>query len=531
MKAFVAQESGAAGVLLYSDPMEDGWVKGEAYPDGPWRPASGVQRGSIGYLFEFPGDPTTPGASTPGLPEAQRTPPQQSPAMPKIPPAPLSYHDAWPILQHLAGPSSPRGWQGALPFTYHLGPGPVRVRLHLKQNYAFRTIWDVIGKVNGSQWADEWVVAGNHRDAWVYGAADPGSGTVALLEMVHGIGQLLKTGWRPKRTILFCSWDAEEEGLIGSTEWAEQNAERLANAVAYFNTDVAVSGTNFIAAAVPSLKQFIRDISKAVPSPQSDGSAMTVYDAWIASARQAREQPDPFDEARKAPEAPASSDVPVSNLGSGSDYGAFLDHLGVPSADFGSSGSYGVYHSVFDNFAWFKKFIDPHFLYEQQQARFWGLEVLRMADAEALPYDYEEYGREVHAYLKNAQKKARQQFAAKAPSFEAALATAQAFLAAGTAIQRAQADPPADPTALNRALRQAARGFLVPEGLPGRPWFKHAIYAPGQYTGYAAVVLPGVNEAIDKGDLATTESALRAVTAAIERATQALNLSGDRVIR
>ena len=425
-------------------------------------------------------------------------------------------------LQNLAGPLSPRGWQGALPFTYHVGPGPVRVRLHLKQDYAFRTIWNVIGKIRGSQWEDEWVVAGNHRDAWVYGAADPGSGTAALLEMVHGIGQLLKAGWRPQRTILFGSWDAEEQGLIGSTEWAEQNAARLANAVAYFNTDVAVSGTNFSAAAVPSLKQFIREISKAVPSAQGGAPTMTMYDAWSASARQAREQPNPFDEARRSPAAQTSSDVPVGDLGSGSDYAAFLEHLGVPAADFGSSGSYGVYHSVFDNFAWFTKFIDPQFAYERQQARFWGLEILRMADAEALPYDYEEYGRELHAYLESAQKKAQQKFAAKAPSFEAALSAAQAFLAAGAAIRRTQADPPAHATALNHALLQAEHGFLLPEGLPGRPWFKHAIYAPGQYTGYAAVVLPGVNEAIDKGDVAATDSALQAVTAAIERATQTL---------
>ncbi|MGH9499381.1 MAG: M28 family peptidase, partial [Terriglobales bacterium] len=262
VKALVAQEHGAAGLIIYSDPADDGWRRGDKYPDGPWRPTTGVQRGSIGYMFEFPGDPTTPGiASVPSLPDSKRTPPQQSAQVPRIPTTPLSYGDAWPILEHLAGPDSPREWQGALPFTYHVGPGPVKVKMHLKQDYQFRTIWDVIGRVPGVDSPDEWVVAGNHRDAWVYGAVDPNSGTAAMLEAVHGLGALLKQGWRPKRRIVIASWDAEEEGLIGSTEWCEQHANHLVHAVAYFNTDVGVAGPNFNADAVPSLKPFIRDIT------------------------------------------------------------------------------------------------------------------------------------------------------------------------------------------------------------------------------------------------------------------------------
>ena len=242
VKVFVAQEHGAAGVILYSDPADDGWRRGDKYPKGPWRPDTGVQRGSVGYMFEFPGDPTTPGvASVPSLPDAKRISPEQSPQLPKIPVTPLSYHDVSPMLEHLGGPLSPREWQGALPFTYHVGPGPVRVKMSLKQDYQFRTIWDVIGRVRGSELPDEWVVAGNHRDAWVYGAVDPNSGTAAMLEAVHGIGGLLKSGWKPKRTVVFGSWDAEEEGLIGSTEWAEQHESDLARASAYFNMDVAVS--------------------------------------------------------------------------------------------------------------------------------------------------------------------------------------------------------------------------------------------------------------------------------------------------
>ena len=244
VKAFVAQEHGAAGVIIYSDPADDGWRHGDKYPQGPWRPDTGVQRGSIGYMFQYPGDPTTPGiASVPSLEESKRTPPEQAAQLPRIPTTPLSYADAWPILEHLGGPDSPREWQGSLPFTYHVGPGPAKVKIHLKQDYRLRTIWDVIGRVRGSELPDEWVVAGNHRDAWVYGAVDPNSGTAAMLESVHGIGELLKSGWKPKRTIVFGSWDGEEEGLIGSTEWGEQHETELANAVAYFNMDVAVSGS------------------------------------------------------------------------------------------------------------------------------------------------------------------------------------------------------------------------------------------------------------------------------------------------
>jgi N-acetylated-alpha-linked acidic dipeptidase len=228
VKVFIAQEHGAAGVLIYSDPADDGWRRGDKYPDGPWRPDTGVQRGSVGFMFEFPGDPTTPGvASLPSLPDSQRISPQDSAQMPKIPVTPISYHDAWPILQHLSGPDSPREWQGSLPFTYHVGAGPSRVKLHLKQDYQFRTLWDVVGRVKGTDLPDELVVAGNHRDAWVYGAVDPNSGTAAMLESVHGVGELLKSSWKPRRSIIFCSWDGEEEGLMGSTEWAEQHEAEL----------------------------------------------------------------------------------------------------------------------------------------------------------------------------------------------------------------------------------------------------------------------------------------------------------------
>jgi N-acetylated-alpha-linked acidic dipeptidase len=524
VKVFVAQERGAAGVIIYSDPADDGWKRGDKYPDGPWRPDTGVQRGSTGYMFEFPGDPTTPGvASVPSLPDSQRISPQQSAQMPKIPVTPLSYHDIWPVLQHLAGPDSPREWQGALPFTYHVGPGPVKLRMHLKQDYQFRTLWDVIGRVRGSELPDEWVVAGNHRDAWVYGAVDPNSGTAAMLESVHGIGELLKSGWKPKRTIVFGSWDGEEEGLMGSTEWVEQHEKELANAPAYFNVDVAVSGPKFGASAVPSLKQFLRDITKVVPSAKGGG---TVYEAWQKSAQPEGPSTQSPDEAiggsRRTPNADLKSDVPVGDLGSGSDYTAFLQHLGVPSTDVSSSGSYGVYHSVFDNFAWFKKFADPDFTYEQEMARVFGLEVVRMADADILPYNYEEYGREIAAYLETAAKRADNKFGEHALDFSAVNRAAQHFLDAGTKILSRQRNPPRDAARLNAALSGAERALLVPQGLPHRPWFRHAVYAPGEYTGYAAVVIPGVNEALDKGDAERARQQLAVLAGALERAAKTL---------
>jgi N-acetylated-alpha-linked acidic dipeptidase len=539
VKEFIAQEHGAAGVIIYSDPFDDGWRRGDKYPDGPWRPDTGVQRGSVGYMFEFPGDPTTPGiASLPSLPESKRISPERSAQMPKIPVTPLSYHDAAPILQHLGGPDSPREWQGSLPFTYHVGPGPVRLKMHLRQDYQLRTLWDVIGRVRGSELPDEWVLAGNHRDAWVYGAVDPNSGTAAMLESVHGIGELLKTGWKPKRTMIFGSWDGEEEGLMGSTEWAEQHESELANAAAYFNMDVAVSGPKFGASAVPSLKQFLRDIGKAVPSP----SGGTVYESWqkgeSSAAPQTQSPAEAIGDSHRTPAAGAKGDVPVGDLGSGSDYSVFQQHLGVPSTDVTSGGPYGVYHSVFDNFAWFKKFGDPDFVYEQQMARVFGLEALRMADADVLPFDYEEYGKEIAAYLDAAEKRAQDRFdektlgekkfgekkpSAHALDFTAVTAAAKHFQDAGAKILLKQRNPPHDAARLNQALRSAERALLVPEGLPHRAWFRHSIYAPGEYTGYAAVVIPGVNEALDKRDRERAEQQLTVLAAALERAAKTLD--------
>lgn len=510
VKVYLAEQRGAAGVLIYSDPQDDGYFKGDAYPLGPWRPDSGVQRGSVQYLFKYPGDPETPGiASTPDLPASARVAPDGN--QPRIISIPISYRDAAPILQALKGPGVPQGWQGALPFRYHLGPGGVRVHLVSQQDYQRRTIWDVIGRIDGSEYPDDWVINGNHRDAWVYGAVDPNSGTAVMLEAVRGIGALLKQGWRPKRTILFCSWDAEEQGLIGSTEWVEQQAQAMNKAVAYFNTDVGVSGPDFTAAAVPSLKQFVRDVTKSVPSPLGG----TVYQEWRLNKNKEEHR------ASNAPPQPGE-EAQVNDLGSGSDFTPFLQHAGVPSTDIGSSGPYGVYHSTFDDFAWFTMNADPKFVYLQEMARVFGLETLRMADANVLPYDYVAYAREITSYI-DAAKHTAADAGLSTGGFAGAQAAAARFSAAAARVRALQTAPPSDTILLNKALRESETDLLSPEGLPNRPWYRHTIYAPGEYTGYAAVVIPGVNEAVDAKDTARLGHQLNILTQAIDRVTQTLD--------
>ncbi|HEY3706510.1 MAG TPA: M28 family metallopeptidase [Terracidiphilus sp.] len=507
VKVYIAEQRGAAGVLIYSDPQDDGYFKGDAYPEGPWRPDSGVQRGSVQYLFKYPGDPETPGvASTPDLADSRRVNPEGN--QPHIISIPISYRDAEPILRALKGASVPQTWQGALPFRYHVGPAGVKAHLVSDQDYERRTIWDVVGKIKGTDAPDELVVVGNHRDAWVYGAVDPNSGTAAMLESVHGVGALLKDGWKPKRTIVFASWDAEEEGLIGSTEWVEQHAQQLEHAVAYFNVDVAVSGPNFSAAAVPSLKQFVRQVAQAVPSPSGE----SVYDVW----RNHKSEPN---EHRPA-NAPSDGDVRVGDLGSGSDFTPFLQHVGVPSTDIGSGGPYGVYHSVFDNYAWYTMNADPHFAYLQEMARVLGVEAIRMADTDVLPYDYAAYAHEITSYLDSAKKKAGD--AKVTLDFGPALAAADRFAKAAQKARDVENHPAGDLAKLNDTLRATEAAFVDKAGLPNRTWYKHTIYAPGEYTGYAAVVIPGVNEAIEAKDAARAAQQLGVLTQCLDRAAQTL---------
>lgn len=508
VKVYLAEQRGAAGVIIYSDPQDDGYFKGDVWPRGPWRPATAVQRGSVQYLFKYPGDPETPGfASTPNLPDAARKSPYGS--QPHIVSIPLSYHDAAPILQALKGPGAPEGWQGALPFRYHLGPGGVKVHLVSKQDYQRRLIWDVIGRIQGSQYPNDPVIVGNHRDAWTFGAVDPGSGTAAMLEAVRGIGVLLKTGWRPKRTLLFCSWDGEEEGLIGSTEWVEEYAAMLQHAAAYFNIDIGVSGPNFTAAAVPSLKKFVLAVTRDVPSPKGG----SVYDQWVLNHGHAPKHIG-IDVASKGAE------VRLGDLGSGSDYTPFLQHIGVPSTDVSSEGPYGVYHSTFDDFAWYTHEADPHFLYLQEMARVLGLEAVRMADADVLPYDYVTYAKEILSYIHGARSKAKDDDLSL--DFGPALAAAKRLAAAAQEMKSREHQPGEDPGQLNDTLRQVETSFIDPSGLPKRPWYRHVIFAPGEYTGYTAVVIPGVNESIDEHDSQVAAQQLKVLTEALNSAARIL---------
>ena len=524
VKVYLAEQRGAVAVLIYSDPQDDGYYKGDPYPTGPWRPDTSVQRGSVQYLFKYSGDPETPGvASTLDLPDSARIKDFTGPDgnQPRIISIPLSAHDAAPILAALKGPGAPQGWQGALPFPYHLGPAGVKVHLVSEQDYQRRIIWDVIGKIPGAVDPDSPVIVGNHRDAWVYGAVDPSSGTAAMLEAVRGLGALLHQGWRPRRSIIFCSWDAEEEGLIGSTEWVEQQGRALDRAVAYFNVDVAVSGPDFSASAVPSLKDFVRNIARSVPSPVGG----SVFLQWRKKG--------PDIDNRNASNAPPveGEETPVGDLGSGSDFTPFLQHAGVPSTDIGSSGPYGVYHSAFDDMAWYKKNADPDFLYLQEMARVLGLEAMRMADADALPYDYVAYAREISAYIEAAKRRAADAGPGRnsdrntdaSLDFTAAESAAARFATAAQRVHALQAAPYGDLVLLNLALRQVETALLSPAGLPNRPWYRHTIYAPGVITGYAAVVIPGVNEAIDSRNANLAAQQLTELAQALDRAAKALS--------
>jgi N-acetylated-alpha-linked acidic dipeptidase len=525
VKVYLAEHYGAAGVLIYSDPADDGSAAGPTYPDGPSRPDSAVQRGSVQFMPVYPGDPTTPGvASVPNLPDSLRLAGKQLQYdLPSIPVNPLSAADAAPVLRALTGSSAPHDWQGSLGFVYHVGGTPaVSVHMHLVQDTRLRTVWNVIGTIPGTTAARELVIAGNHRDAWVFGAADPGSGTAAMLEAVHGLGELLKHGWRPRRSIVIASWDAEEEGLMGSTEWAEQHATDLTRAVAYFNTDVAVSGPIFNAGAVPPLRRFIREVTREVPSP-TGGS---VYDRWRKDEEDGlSRRPVALEQTTIADAVHPEPEPRVGDLGSGSDYTPFLQHFGVPSTDIGSDGPFGVYHTVYDNFDWFTRFADPTFAYTRQQARILGLEILHMADADVLPYDDRVYGQEIRGYIDQARSRAIARDLKL--DFAPALAAAQQFEDAGAAMLTRQASPSSSSADLDRALCSAERALLLRSGLPRRPWYRHSIYAPGEFTGYSAVVLPGVNEAVEAGNSPRAQSQLDLLTEALTRAARSLNVPPD----
>ena len=501
-KALTAQRRGVAALILYSDPADDGFKKGEVFPWGPWGPESHLQRGSIVYDFNLPGDPRSPGWSS--VPGGRFVLAAEAISVPRVAAAPMSARDAGLMLERLGGPVAPAAWQGGLPFTYRLGPGPAKLHLVVENDKKVRSIWNVIGKIRGREAPDEWVVLGNHRDAWVYGGVDPSTGTATLMETARAFGELARGGWRPRRTLVFGSWDAEEFTLTGSTEWGELEADRLrAGAVAYLNVDASASGPNFSASSVPALARFLREVAMAVPDP-SGGS---VYDAW-----------------RRRQATPAGEEPPVATrLGSGSDYTVFLNFLGVPVADLGFDGPYGVYHSIYDNFTWVDRIGDPGFYYHAAMARYWATAAIRLAEADHVPLDYATYARDVQAYLDEAAT------SAKAHGVTIDLSAAQAAAKrweqeAGAALERAQrALASKDTTAVTRihqALMRVERALLDAEGLSGRPWYKHLLYAPRPT--YKPLVLPGVIEAIEARDAARVSSEVGRLTRALERAATTL---------
>jgi N-acetylated-alpha-linked acidic dipeptidase len=518
-KALTAQQRGAAGLLIYSDPADDGAGKGKVYPEGPWGPESHIQRGAIVYDFLVPGDPLTPG--WPSVPGARRIAPAEAVSLPAIMSAPLSARDARVILEALGGPEAPQAWQGGLGFTYRAGPGPARVRLKVRLDDRVRPIWTVTGVLRGTDRPDEWVIVGNHRDAWIYGGVDPASGSAALMELVDTLGALARGGTRPRRSILFASWDAEEFTLTSSTEWGEEHAAELgARAVAYLNVDSAASGPDFSASAVPSLNRLIEEVAQTVPDPVRRIPIAAAWRTRTASERGAL----------PGARGPALVD---NRLGSGSDYTVFLNFLGIPVADLGFDGPYGVYHSVYDNHHWVARIGDPGFRYHAALVQIWGLAALRLANADVVPLDPAPYAARLREFLDERNREwLSRPTAARAPGvpwspdlrpvveaierFERAVAT----VAAERDRVLAGEGSPAEREALNTRLRMVERAWLDPEGIPGRPWYRHQIYAP-KFT-YAPEVLPGLAAAIASGESERVRHEARRLAAAVDRATAVL---------
>lgn len=525
IKPKVAAEHGAVGCIIYSDPIDDGYYEGEVYPKGPYRPAQGVQRGSVMDMPTHPGDPLTPGIGATA--NAKRLDRKEVKTFTAIPVLPISYGDAQPLLAALAGRVAPEGWRGALPITYRIGPGPAKVHLKLQFNWDIKPIYNVIAKIPGEVYPEEWIIRGNHHDAWVNGAEDPISGMVALMEEARAFSVLLKQGWRPKRTLIYCAWDAEEQGLLGSTEWVETHAVELKQKAAlYINTDG--NGRGYInMAGSHSLEKFINAVAKDIEDPETQLSAWKRSQLrGIASAS--------TPEARK--EFRTRGDLRIGALGSGSDYTAFLDHLGVASLNlgFGGEGGGGIYHSIYDTFHWFTNFSDTNFVYGRALAQAAGTAAMRFAESDVLPYEFTNLAETIGKYLEELKKLATSKrdeivernnqidegvFAAindpraprLAPKREetppylnfAPLENANANLTRSAEryskmVASFRESKKVLPAGLNKKLLQAEQLLLADEGLPKRPWFKHQIYAPGFYTGYGVKTIPGVREAIEQ---------------------------------
>jgi N-acetylated-alpha-linked acidic dipeptidase len=521
IKTKLAEEHKALGLIIYSDPEDDGYVAGDVFPNGPWRPMSGIQRGSVEYTEIYPGDPLTPGVAA--SPNTKRLAPADAANLPRIPTMPINSQDASVILANLGGPHVPRQWQGGLPFTYHVGPGAAVAHMKLEMDYQQRTLYDVIAKLRGAN-DGEWVVLGNHHDAWVYGAVDPGSGTATMLETAHAFGELVRAGWKPRRTIVMCEWDGEEPGLMGSTEWVEANRTELqAKAVAYLNTDVGVAGPNFTASATPSLKELVREVTREVQDPRD---VRSIYNVWLDRATRQQEEPNGI--ARPSAKLTSPGEAPIEALGAGSDFCPFFDHAGIPSLDAGFVGDYGVYHSMYDDFYWMKKFGDPTFEFHVALAKILGTLALRLDESDTLPFDYSAYAAEISRAVNDLSTRAAKQGIGSTDVPTVSDAAAQLTASAARASQAIQQWGNVSPNAakqaeLNRELVSIEQALLTPEGLSGRTWYKHTIYAPGTYAGYAAEVLPGANEALDRQDAATFAHEAAALAAALHRAAAGLD--------
>jgi N-acetylated-alpha-linked acidic dipeptidase len=504
IKAREAERHDAVGLFIYSDPKDDGYVVGDVYPDGPMRNSAGVQRGSI---LNLDGDPSTPGyASTSGV---RRLTPQQM-EVPHIPVVPISYGNATELLKDVRGADVPRGWQGGLAFHYHVGPGPVRARIAVADDRATRPlkpIYDTFGIIRGSEYPDELVIVGGHRDGWGPGTADNVSGTVSVLEAARSISSELASGWRPKRTIVFATWDAEEWGLIGSTEYVEEDSLRLTRgAVAYLNQDVAAQGSRFSGGGSPSLRPTLRDVARLVSDPDNHGS---VYSEW-----------------RKASAIADTAEPAMGDPGGGSDFAGFYNHLGIPIAEWGFGGAGGVYHSQYDDYNWMTKFGDPTFQYHAAAARIGTALLLRLADADVLPYDYVEYARTMRRYVPAIERAvAERRWTASTSSLRTAIDRFEREAAAFNATRDSTLANNPSRTATqhaNQALLQVERALIRPEGLRSRPWFRNLIYVADENNGYANMALPSINEAIRANDASLTQSEIADLAVRFDRAAQAV---------
>lgn len=541
IKPKVAYEHGAIGCIIYSDPKDDGYYAGDVYPKGAFKNESGVQRGSVMDMVIYPGDPLTPGIGA--TENAKRLDRKDATTILKIPVLPISYKDAKPLLAALGGPVAPADWRGALPFTYHVGPGAATVHLKLQFNWDMVTAYDVIGTIKGSTYPDEWVLRGNHHDAWVNGADDPLSGQSALLDEAKALGDLLKTGWKPKRTIVYCAWDGEEPGLIGSTEFVEDHDKELQQkAVVYINSD-DISRGFYHAGGSHALESFMGEVSESVIDPETNVTVKErkkAYDIVNASTPKAKK------------EIIDRKTDPIEALGSGSDFSSFLQHLGVPTLDigYGGEGPGGEYHSIYDSFADYERFKDPGFVYGAALAKTIGHAVIRMADADLLPFDFRNLSTTISGYSKEVIELANNMREATAMQNQLVQSNAYNLAADPTkhlAAPQAKGEVPAidfsalttslaalktsadklaaaintasaaniDHKALNETIYKAEQQLLSPAGLPRHPWYKHSIYAPGFYTGYGVKTLPGIREAIEQRNWPEVQQQIAAVSATI----------------